>query len=366
MEELLSNWRKVQHQIASEVIVRPDADESKSDYKYAPLKVEQSALLNGGDEILLGGVGNISLQLMKEPYFSRFMPFPHRYAVDYVKFLDVSFGKNDSAIAVYVVTKGEEVVYQDHMMFTLTLPYVSSYLSFREIEPLTELIKKQLAGVPEVTPDVILVDGNGVLHERRAGIASFLGVRTNMRTIGVGKSLYCMDGLDKNVVLEGIESKVDKFLKESHKFEENAKVQSKQEVVVIDNSTIRPKKDGSSSTSRVPTNASATKNEQYTQNVKMMSKFCNGLAMPLQGKSGRVLAAAIVGHGGRIKGRDGAGGTKNPIYVSVGHDISLQESIEICAKCSFARIPEPVRRADLLGREMMRVEEAKSTCQNSS
>ncbi len=39
--------------------------------------------------------------------------------------------------------------------------------------------------------EVLFVDGNGILHPRRAGIASHLGVLTNLRTVGVGKKLLC-------------------------------------------------------------------------------------------------------------------------------------------------------------------------------
>ena len=81
------------------------------------------------------------------------------------------------------------------------------------------------------------------------------------------------------------------------------------------------------------------------------------MAIPIQGKSGDILAAALVGHGGRITGTKGKGkqcATKIPIFISIGHNISLQEAIQICAGVSFAKIPEPVRQADLIGRDLLR------------
>ena len=51
---------------------------------------------------------------------------------------------------------------------------------------------------PEFTPRAILVDGNGILHERNAGIACFVGMKTKLPTIGVGKTFYHVDGLTKD------------------------------------------------------------------------------------------------------------------------------------------------------------------------
>lgn len=44
----------------------------------------------------------------------------------------------------------------------------------------------------------------------------------------------------------------------------------------------------------------------------------------------------------------------NPIYISVGHMISLSSAVWLALECSKYRIPEPVRRADLDSREYIR------------
>jgi deoxyribonuclease V len=62
-------------------------------------------------------------------------------------------------------------------------PYIPGLLSFREIPAI-------LAALEQVQslPPLMLVDGQGYAHPRRLGIASHLGVLTDIPTIGVGKT----------------------------------------------------------------------------------------------------------------------------------------------------------------------------------
>ncbi|XP_060027814.1 endonuclease V isoform X8 [Erinaceus europaeus] len=44
----------------------------------------------------------------------------------------------------------------------------------------------------------------------------------------------------------------------------------------------------------------------------------------------------------------------NPLYVSVGHKVSLQTAVRLTHSCCRFRIPEPVRQADIRSREHIR------------
>lgn len=45
--------------------------------------------------------------------------------------------------------------------------------------------------------------------------------------------------------------------------------------------------------------------------------------------------------------------SKNYIYISIGHDVTLKESIELTHKLCKYKIPEPIRQADILSREYL-------------
>lgn len=80
-----------------------------------------------------------------------------------------------------------EVIEKQSAVGRITTPYVPGYLSFREIPLILEALKKV-----EHNPDILVFDGNGILHPNKIGLASHISLFLDKPTIGIAKNYFGM------------------------------------------------------------------------------------------------------------------------------------------------------------------------------
>lgn len=103
--------------------------------------------------------------------------------------VDVSCASSASAVFAAVVLydlAAGVVVERTSALAAEAFPYVPGLLSFRELPVVLEAFRKV-----QRVPDVVLVDGQGIAHPRRLGIASHLGLWLGVPSIGCAKSRLC-------------------------------------------------------------------------------------------------------------------------------------------------------------------------------
>ena len=169
----------------------------------------------------------------------------------------------------------DHAVVKDEIKF----PYIPGLLSFREIPMLVKAWEKLTK-----KPDVLVVDGVGIAHPRRMGIATHLGLVLGIPTIGCSKNV--LYGVYNEPPLEAGSLS---YMYDKYNAEEKI------------GAAIRTKK-----------------------NVK-------------------------------------------PVFISPGHLITLEESIEIIKKCvRLHRLPEPIRMAHNTVNEYRIADEGADTTQTST
>lgn len=262
--------------------------------RLAELQIEMSKqVIQDDSELLLNALGSSNPSLL-------------------IGGLDITYttsGVEAEAIAGLVVIDYDtlSIVYETYSYHKkcndkFSFEYKPGYLGFREGKIMSNLIDTMRAEFNGIVPDVLMVDGNGVWHIRQCGLACHVGLQCdNIPTIGVSKKFYYIN--DESYLL-------------------------------IPNSSLRLKCPNNQSDVR------KTIEHTYLQKIGDTIYYVDSDSNTKYGAFLRTSAEAI-----------------NPVYVSVGHKISLETSIQIVMKCCKQfRIPEPIRLADIKTREKLRKE----------
>lgn len=112
---------------------------------------------------------------------------------DCVAAIDVSYSGRSGIGAMVSKCHGEKDI--QFVKRDVKFPYIPGYLSYREY-PFIEALCDDFKGV-------LLIDGNGRLHYRGMGIATFSGILLNAVTIGIAKSLLTGNLKRKYVYING-------------------------------------------------------------------------------------------------------------------------------------------------------------------
>lgn len=109
-----------------------------------------------------------------------------KYKEEEVEFLigvDQAFiGEKIISAAVKLTYPDLKVVETNYTIEEASFPYIPTFLMFREGDPAVRSVKPLIKG-----KSVVLVDGSGVAHPRRCGLATYIAIKTEEPSIGITK-----------------------------------------------------------------------------------------------------------------------------------------------------------------------------------
>ena len=120
------------------------------------------------------------------------------------------FGNRVISAIVVCDYKSFKVVEEKHATADAKIPYMSSFMFYREGPAVIEAFSKL-----EHKPDVLMINGNGILHPRRIGMASHLGILLDTATIGIAKRLSLGEIKEKTIYVDK-EARGYEFISREH------------------------------------------------------------------------------------------------------------------------------------------------------
>ena len=103
--------------------------------------------------------------------------------------VDVAYSSSSNAAygsAVIMDRNTQHLIESVDVQTIVKYPYVPGLLMLREADPIFYTIK-----LLKNTYDLLFIDGHGLLHPRKCGLACYIGVTLDKPTIGIAKNLLC-------------------------------------------------------------------------------------------------------------------------------------------------------------------------------
>ena len=122
--------------------------------------------------------------------------YPNNNNIRNVCGIDVSYKDlNAFCSAVIVNNNTLEITEIVNEKSIVEYSYIPGLFMLKEAEPLLKILR--LLKNPF---DLVLIDGHGILHPRKCGLASYIGIMIDKPTIGVAKKLLCGSILEDNYI----------------------------------------------------------------------------------------------------------------------------------------------------------------------
>lgn len=153
--------------------------------------------------------------------------------------VDVSYRNDFAYCSVVILDKNNmSIIESKNTKLKSTAKYIPGLFMLKESKPILHTIKKL-----EKSFDILLVDGNGLLHPRQCGLACFIGLNLDKPVIGVAKSLLCgkvkpdskVEYKGKVLGYEIKQNKKKLYISVGHKISLNTAVKIIKELIVNDN-----------------------------------------------------------------------------------------------------------------------------------
>jgi deoxyribonuclease V len=102
--------------------------------------------------------------------------------------IDVSYKGSIAYCSAVIINTKSDLIASVNIRHKVVYPYIPGLLFLRESGPLLNALRLLRS---KSDFDILLIDGHGILHPRRCGLACYVGYSVDKPTIGVAKNMLC-------------------------------------------------------------------------------------------------------------------------------------------------------------------------------